>query len=36
MRVLEKLGFQVVQEGRNLVTARDAPVRIFLAVGLSD
>lgn len=37
IRVLEKFGFQVVQEGMNVVTARDEPVRVFLlAVGLSD
>jgi RimJ/RimL family protein N-acetyltransferase len=37
LRVLEKFGFQVVQEGTNIVTARDEPIRIFLlAVGLSD
>jgi RimJ/RimL family protein N-acetyltransferase len=37
VRVLEKFGFQVVQEGTNLMAARDEPVRIsLLAVGLSD
>jgi RimJ/RimL family protein N-acetyltransferase len=37
LRVLEKFGFQVVQEGTNVTTARGEPVRIFLlAVGLSE
>jgi RimJ/RimL family protein N-acetyltransferase len=39
IRVLEKVGFQVVQEGTTwgAVTARDEDVRIFLlALGLSD
>lgn len=37
IRVLDKFGFQVVQEGTNPATARDKPVRIFLlAVGLTD
>lgn len=30
IRVLEKFGFQVVQEGTNVVTTRDEPVRVFL------